>query len=133
MTDFRRIVDWAKATYPIDQFDSKKDWIQTVKDNFLSSGHFWKKDMGDQLSDYWNTHKEDHKEDLGDYKEPTLDEFTTKRDQLEYHATTTNAQFTPVKLARFAHTNKPYTRKVLQQLLREGKVRRIKRGVYQSA
>lgn len=127
--EYEDLIDWIIDSYPPEQYKKEGffSWLKDVKNDFRESGHHFSNDIKDEMKQLWIDNS------IGKLGKPDKDERNIKR------AMTFNrlidedlVQFT-TKDATEANPQRPKSsvRRELQELVKEGRLKRVERGVYE--
>lgn len=122
--DYEDLIDWITDTYPPNQYNTFNSWLSDVKLDFISSNHHFSDDIREEMLQFW--------------KDNNLGELDTKQKMLEVRQRNTTynrvSDLGTFRLQDAYNTNtdrpKASIRRELQELVKEGKIERVRKGVY---
>lgn len=126
--DYEDLLDWIIEAYPPKAYRNEgfNAWLKDVKNNFLQDNKHFSDKIAEEMKTFWQDNN------LGKIGTPEEDKRNIKRaktfNSVREKGTFTNQQVYELNQDRkFASI-----RRELQELVKEGKLERIRRGVYQT-
>lgn len=133
--DYEDLLDWIVKAYPPKAYSREgfNAWLKDVRNNFLKDGKHFSDTIAEEMKTFWLDN------DLGKLGIPDKDDrpinrartFNSIREQGTF--TTTDAyEFNQERERTTGKNWQAVIRRELQELVKEGKLERIRKGVYQT-
>lgn len=124
--DYEDLIDWIIDTYPPSMYAKEgfNSWLKDVKKDFLNSGHHFSDDLKDEMRQFWIDNN------LGKLGTPDKDDRKINRAKT-FNEVRELGLFTTKDAYDYNQDRKQASvRRELQELVKEGKIERVSRGVY---
>ena len=125
--DYEDLLDWIIEAYPPKAYSKEgfNSWLKDVKNNFIQDGKHFSDTIAEEMKQFWLDNS------LGKLGVPEKDTRETKTAKT-FNSIREQGTFTTKDVYEFnKDRKKPSIRRELQQLVKEGKLERIRAGVYQ--
>jgi hypothetical protein len=121
---YQDLIDWITDTYSPSQFRTFAEWLGNVKSDFFNSGHHFSDDIKEEMQKLW---EDNHLGPLG-FKEPLPE---TNKVNKTYNTITREQIFTNEQVySKNESRPKASIRRDLSTLVKQGRIERIRTGVY---
>lgn len=126
--DYEDLLDWIVDAYPPKAYfkEGFNSWLKDVKNNFDRDGKHFSDDIEEEMKQFWLDNA------FGKLGTPQEDTRTINR-ATTYNTIREKATFTVKDVYNYNPKRKQSSiRRELQELVKEGKLDRIRKGVYQT-
>lgn len=126
--DYEDLLDWIIEAYPPKAYSKEgfNAWLKDVKKNFLDDGKHFSDDIAEEMKQFWIDNS------FGKLGIPDKDDRNINRAKT-FNSIREFGTFTTKDVYDYNQDRKQSSiRRELQELVREGKLERIRKGVYQT-